>query len=295
MIKYLIIGLIIFIIIKYVKKDKSICPQKTNSETITVDEHSQRNKEQYALKYERFVCELYKQKGYNVEHIGGYNNKTSYEKIDIIAKKDDKIVLIECKYWVSEDWQIDYKLINELYGKYNFYLNENNLNRKNTSFLIVSPKNKNTLKGKAPELLKKNKNVCKYERVNFLSNNFKLIAGIIEKKYKCWKCNEDTSVIAIKFYNNYNGYENDTIIKNIKELSEELLFLIQKKFPKYCFYTNSNGESYFANKCNSCNIIQGEYYLYNTNIFNDKSKAKYFIALDEETQELKYIAEKLYV
>ena len=77
----------------------------------------------WGVKYEKFICNFYKEKGYIVEHIGVKNDELTDEKIDIIAKKDNKILLIECKYWTNKT--IEYKDINEIFGKYNFFINEN--------------------------------------------------------------------------------------------------------------------------------------------------------------------------
>ena len=41
----------------------------------------------WGVKYEKFICNFYKEKGYIVEHIGVKNDELTDEKIDIIAKK----------------------------------------------------------------------------------------------------------------------------------------------------------------------------------------------------------------
>ncbi|MCG3667472.1 restriction endonuclease [Aliarcobacter butzleri] len=263
------------------------------------DEQQESIKE-WGMKYERFISKFYQQKGYIVEHIGTKENELTDEKIDIIAKNDYETLLIECKYWTNK--RLEYKNINEIYGKYNFYINENNLDRKNTNCIIVFPKLDNLSK-RAKFLLDKNKDICRYEIVPAIINKdkemmeYKLILGIIEDKNKCYKCNKDTKVIALLFYNNYDFIKIDdiTVKYNLQKLPKNMLELIQKKYPKYMNRTQTKSAlPYIANHCEHCGSVQGDTYLFdNTNgtFYNIYKEPKYFIGLNEETDKLEYVSE----
>ncbi|WP_066164671.1 restriction endonuclease [Aliarcobacter cryaerophilus] len=249
----------------------------------------------WGVKYEKFICNFYKEKGYIVEHIGVKNDELTDEKIDIIAKKDNKISLIECKYWTNKT--IEYKDINEIFGKYNFFINENHLSKENIDFKIVFPKINNLTKT-AKTLLLENKNICKYEIIPFIKNEFKLILGIIESENKCYICQKNTTVIALKFYNSYDFIEiEDKIVYYLFEkLPEDMLNLIRKKYPKYNYKVRKSDNFYYvANNCMHCEAIQDDKHLYDKKdgvFYNvDDLEPKYYIAYNEKTETLEYISE----
>ncbi len=249
----------------------------------------------YGKNYEEFICKFYEQKGYIVEWIGTKNSKLTNEKVDIVAKRDDKITLIECKYWTNKI--IEYNDINNIFGKYNFFINENKLNKDKTNLTIVFPKLENLTKS-AKDLLTKHKDILRYEVVPLIKNKFKLILGIIEAENKCYKpCYKNTPVIALKFYNSYDFAEiEDKIVYYLfEELPEDLLNKIQEKYSQYKSTTRRDDFCYIANNCIHCKRIQDDKHLYDKKegvFYNvDDLEPKYYIAYNENTETLEYISE----
>lgn len=255
----------------------------------------QENINTWAIKYEKFICSYYENKGYTLEHRGIKDNKLNNEDagIDIIATKGEKILLIQCKYWVNKI--LEHNHIKEIYGNYNFYINKNNLDRKNTDCVIVFPKS-NSLSVSAKNILNENKNSCKYEIIPLIKNDFKLILGIIEIENSCWKCNKNTPLIALKFYTSYQyiTIEDEMVIYFISELPDDLLKLIQEKYPMYYYKSRKKDNlNYIANNCIHCEFIQDDEHLYEKGhgaFYNvNEIEPKYFIGLNEKTNKLEYI------
>lgn len=70
-------------------------------------------------RYERKVSQYYRSKGYNVIEYGlekGFND----EGIDVIAKKDNEILLIQCKNWKGSK-RIGEPMIQQFYGSTCFF------------------------------------------------------------------------------------------------------------------------------------------------------------------------------
>ncbi len=61
--------------------------------------------------FEEFIGEAYKRQGYQVEVRGGNEPDGG---IDLILRKKDETVLVQCKHWEAE--QVGVKIIRELYG-----------------------------------------------------------------------------------------------------------------------------------------------------------------------------------
>lgn len=75
--------------------------------------------------YEYYIGYLYTKKGYTVEYFGSEKGLEDLGR-DLIAKKDNYILIIQCKYWSTKK-QIHEKHINQLYGTMIAYCFENNL------------------------------------------------------------------------------------------------------------------------------------------------------------------------
>lgn len=75
--------------------------------------------------YEYYIGYLYTKKGYTVEYFGSEKGLEDLGR-DLIAKKDNHILIIQCKYWSTKK-QIHEKHINQLYGTMIAYCFENNL------------------------------------------------------------------------------------------------------------------------------------------------------------------------
>jgi restriction system protein len=61
--------------------------------------------------FEEFIGEAYRRQGYEVEERGGSGPDGG---IDLILRKKDETVLVQCKHWEAE--QVGVKIVRELYG-----------------------------------------------------------------------------------------------------------------------------------------------------------------------------------
>jgi restriction system protein len=61
--------------------------------------------------FEEFIGEAYRRQGYQVEERGGNEPDGG---IDLILRKRDETVLVQCKHWEAE--QVGVKIVRELYG-----------------------------------------------------------------------------------------------------------------------------------------------------------------------------------
>ncbi|RBQ27612.1 hypothetical protein CRU92_00900 [Arcobacter sp. FW59] len=269
--------------------------------------------------YELFIKELYEQKGYTVEDRAGLKDGG----IDLIATKDGyKTVLIQCKYWTSKFKEnleklknkyhgkelaekdlkgnyIEHNKIKEFLGSCTKYLISNNdlHNIDSYDFIFIIPYFHN-LKYSAEMELKdinqkvKLKKVEMYNRFDKkVKNNYQLILGILEAENKCYEpCHKNTPVIALY------SYEDEEYYYECEDLHEDLLKKIREKYPQYKFTTREADKfHYIANNCIHCERIQDDWHLFNKEnaVFKLKEniEPKYFIAYNENTEELEYISE----
>ena len=77
-------------------------------------QHKRKNDWQVGIEYERYIGYLYETKGYSVEYSGAIKGVEDMGR-DIIAKKDGRIEVVQCKRW-SQNKQIHEKHIFQLYG-----------------------------------------------------------------------------------------------------------------------------------------------------------------------------------
>lgn len=75
--------------------------------------------------YENYIGYRYSQKGYSVTYFGSERGLEDLGR-DLIATKDGKTLIIQCKYWSAQK-QIHEKHINQLYGTMICYCFENNI------------------------------------------------------------------------------------------------------------------------------------------------------------------------
>lgn len=99
------------------------------------DSHN-KTKWQIGRDYEQYVGYQYRQKGYEVDDFGSYMGLEDLGR-DIIAKKDDTILIIQCKYWSSIK-QIHEKHITQLYGTMISYCIENNVDQSNVKGVLIT-------------------------------------------------------------------------------------------------------------------------------------------------------------
>ena len=96
----------------------------------------QKSNWQIGRDYELYVGYRYSLKGYTVDYFGSYNGLNDLGR-DLIAKKDNQTLIIQCKYWSSKK-QIHEKHINQLYGTMVCYCFENNLPREYVHGVLVT-------------------------------------------------------------------------------------------------------------------------------------------------------------
>jgi len=86
------------------KKLKKVTPKKQTSTKTTYKEKIDKGKE-----YEAYVAKVYRSRGYHVSEYGKQQGVLDHG-IDLIAKKQKEIVLIQCKNWNENGkWEIKHK------------------------------------------------------------------------------------------------------------------------------------------------------------------------------------------
>lgn len=129
------------IIKEYEKKIDNIENEKIELKKIlerikpTYTDEQKANMKRSGDEFEKRVGKYYEYLGYIVEYRGlelGFEDGG----IDLIARKGNEVLLIQCKYWKKIN-SIKGKNIKEFYGNCNFYIDQNNLNRKNVICLYV--------------------------------------------------------------------------------------------------------------------------------------------------------------
>lgn len=95
-----------------------------------------KSKWQIGRDYEQYVGYIYTQQGYEVNNFGTYMGLEDLGR-DIIAKKDNETLVIQCKYWSSLKL-IHEKHITQLYGTVASYCVENNMPKYKVKGLLVT-------------------------------------------------------------------------------------------------------------------------------------------------------------
>lgn len=112
----------------YLSKEEYQALSTTERNQLALDRYRNshsKSKWQIGRDYEQYVGYQYRKKGYEVDDFGSYMGLEDLGR-DIIAKKDDRILIIQCKYWSSIK-QIHEKHITQLYGTMVSYCIENNV------------------------------------------------------------------------------------------------------------------------------------------------------------------------
>ena len=99
------------------------------------DSHN-KTKWQIGRDYEQYVGYQYRKKGYDVDDFGAYMGLEDLGR-DIIAKKQNDILIIQCKYWSSIK-QIHEKHITQLYGTMISYCIENNVDSSRVKGVLIT-------------------------------------------------------------------------------------------------------------------------------------------------------------
>lgn len=129
-----------------------------------------KTKWQIGRDYELYVGYKCQQKGFSVDYFGSYMGLEDMGR-DLIAKKDKKDFVIQCKYWGKEK-VIHEKHITQLYGTMVSYCIENNIPRKNVKGVLVT-------------------NIHLSEQAKKMANHLKIkyVENFEKGTYPCVKCN----------------------------------------------------------------------------------------------------------
>ena len=92
------------------------------------------------LDYEVFVAKKYIEKGYEVILHGVLEGRIDCG-IDLIAKKENETILIQCKNWQIEQ-SINQEKVLSYYGRFKRYVDENALDIENTKLRFIAPDSK---------------------------------------------------------------------------------------------------------------------------------------------------------
>lgn len=126
---------------KRLKKKKHPSQQKTKSYSI-VDkkEYAQRIREnrQKGREYEEFVGGYFKLDGYEVD-LNGIKKGVKDKGIDIVCKKDNELILIQCKNWsANTKYKINHEKLKAFVGACTEYVNEHKLFDRNIKLKFIT-------------------------------------------------------------------------------------------------------------------------------------------------------------
>ena len=94
---------------------------------------------------------------------------------------------------------------------------------------------------------------------------------VLKAKKECWKCRQKTTVIGF-FFITKNIL---CTISNITKCPPDMVKKVQEKHPLWREGLSKAGGAYYANHCEKCGSIQGDYFLHN-------EIGRPFIGLDEK-------------
>lgn len=136
-----------------------------SSERLYCNIENHNRKQKYGNDYEEFISNKYKDVGYKVE-LRGIKESFNDGGLDIIARKDNSIVLVQCKNWsMSNNYKINQKDLRAFVGDCFLYLKEMNLEGIKISYhFIVSHDNILT---KSAEIFLKQNGFIKFKCVPF--------------------------------------------------------------------------------------------------------------------------------
>lgn len=138
---------------------------------IALDRYHKRKKTNWEIgrDFERYIGYVYECRGFDVTFFGAIKGLEDMGR-DIIARKEDKTIIIQCKYW-KKDKIIHEKHIFQLYGTCIVYGIENKEKTTPEGIFITSASLSNTAEKVAKAL------------------NIQVVKNVTLKKYPCIKCN----------------------------------------------------------------------------------------------------------
>jgi restriction system protein len=142
-------------------KSISACTENVFKSNIS----DKKRNDRYGNNYEKFIANKYIELGYEVI-LNGINKNVNDGGIDLIAKKENSIILVQCKNWsMSNEYKINQKDLRAFLGDGFIYMKENGLLNTKVSFhFIVS--HDNILNEGALKFLSE-QNILKFKYVPF--------------------------------------------------------------------------------------------------------------------------------
>lgn len=148
---------------KHVEKQEEVYKNKYEESKPTM---SYKDKKEKGDDYEKKVAGYYKLDGYNI-YLNGIKNNRLDGGIDIICKKDDITILIQCKNWNhTTGRRITHTQIKEFHSNCIKYIEQNDLKKENVKLKYIVP-NRKVFKGCAIEIFRDDYYNCKYEILEF--------------------------------------------------------------------------------------------------------------------------------
>lgn len=129
-----------------------------------------KSKWQIGRDYELYIGYRYSQSGYSVDYFGSYMGLEDLGR-DLICKKGNKVLIVQCKYWSSKK-EIHEKHITQLYGTMASYCIEHNCPKDDVKGVLITN----------IQLSPMAKKMAKYLGIKFREN-------IEVDDYPCIKCN----------------------------------------------------------------------------------------------------------
>ncbi len=123
----------------YLSKEEYAALSTTERNQLALDRYfnsHNKSKWQIGRDYEQYVGHQYRQKGYDVDDCGTYMGLEDLGR-DIIAKKGDITLVVQCKYWSSIK-QIHEKHVTQLYGTMISYCIENNIDQSKVKGVLIT-------------------------------------------------------------------------------------------------------------------------------------------------------------
>ncbi len=149
----------------YVYSIKGGIEHRFDRRSFSCDLEDQKKRLKYGNDYEKFISNKYESLGYKVE-LRGVSKSFNDGGLDIIAKKENNMVLIQCKNWkMSNNYKINQKDIRAFIGDCYLYLKDINLEGLKVSYhFIVSH---NNILTKPAEIFLEQNNFVKFKCVPF--------------------------------------------------------------------------------------------------------------------------------
>lgn len=123
----------------YLSKEEYYSLSVTQRNQLALDRYinsHNKTKWQIGRDYEQYVGHQYRKKGYEVDDYGSYMGLEDLGR-DIIAKKDETTLIIQCKYWSSVKL-VHEKHITQLYGTMMSYCLENKIDQSRVKGVLIT-------------------------------------------------------------------------------------------------------------------------------------------------------------